>query len=70
MSMSIRPVVLKIGRNLRFRDHLRTHAQDRQRYEHTKRALARLDWPDMNAYAAAKTDVIESILSAAQTPHG
>ena len=58
----------EVERNLRFRDHLRTHAQDRQRYEHTKRALAQSDWPDMNAYAAAKTEVIESVLSAAQLP--
>lgn len=58
----------EIYRNLGFRDHLRTHALDRQRYEHTKRALAQLDWPDMNAYAAAKTEVIESILSAVHLP--
>lgn len=56
----------EIERNLRFRDHLRAHAQDRQRYEETKRTLARIDWPDMNAYAAAKTEVIESILTAAR----
>src|SRR5262249_8378744 len=58
----------EIDRNLRFRDRLRTHAQDRQRYEDTKRALARIDWPDMNAYAAAKTEVIESIIAAAGPP--
>jgi len=55
----------EIGRNVRFRDRLRAHAQDRKRYEHMKRSLAQLDWPDMNAYAAAKTEVIESILAAA-----
>lgn len=58
----------EIDRNLRFRDHLRMHAPDRQRYEQTKRALARIDWPDMNAYAAAKTEVIESLLAIAQAP--
>jgi GrpB-like predicted nucleotidyltransferase (UPF0157 family) len=60
----------EIERNLIFRDRLRTDAQDRQRYEKTKRALAQGDWPDMNAYAHAKTDVIESILSAARAPTG
>ena len=53
-------------RNVRFRDRLRTHAEDRQRYEQTKRALARMDWPDTNAYANAKSEVIESILSGAR----
>jgi GrpB-like predicted nucleotidyltransferase (UPF0157 family) len=43
-----------------------SHAEDRQRYEQTKRALARMDWPDMNAYANAKSEVIESILSGAR----
>lgn len=32
----------------------------------TKRELAARDWPDTNAYAAAKTAVIESIISAAR----
>jgi GrpB-like predicted nucleotidyltransferase (UPF0157 family) len=58
----------EIARNLDFRNRLRTHSQDRQRYEQIKRALARRDWPDMNAYAQAKSEVIESILSAARTP--
>lgn len=53
-------------RVLSFRDRLRGNPRDLQRYEETTRALARLDWPDMNAYAAAKTAVIESILSAAR----
>jgi GrpB-like predicted nucleotidyltransferase (UPF0157 family) len=53
----------EIKRNLGFRDHLRNNAEDRQRYEEVKRALARVEWPDMNAYADAKTEVIESILS-------
>jgi GrpB-like predicted nucleotidyltransferase (UPF0157 family) len=41
-----------------------SHAEDRQRYEQTKRTLARMDWPDMNAYANAKSEVIEGILLA------
>jgi GrpB-like predicted nucleotidyltransferase (UPF0157 family) len=56
----------EIERNLSFRDRLRANAQDRQRYEETKRTLARIDWPDMNAYADAKTEVIESIITAAR----
>jgi GrpB-like predicted nucleotidyltransferase (UPF0157 family) len=31
-----------------------------------KRKLAAKEWPDMNAYADAKTEVIESILAAEQ----
>ena len=57
----------EIQRNLLFRDRLRTNVDDRRRYEQTKRELATRDWSDMNDYAAAKTDVIESIISAAQT---
>lgn len=43
------------------RDQLRHDADDRSLYEQTKRRLAQQDWPDMNAYAEAKTDVIEAI---------
>lgn len=57
----------EIQRNLLFRDRLRTNVDDRQRYEQTKRELARQDWSDMNDYATAKTDVVESIIAAAQT---
>lgn len=45
----------EIRRNLLFRDRLRSHHADRKRYEETKRRLASQSWPDMNAYAAAKT---------------
>jgi GrpB-like predicted nucleotidyltransferase (UPF0157 family) len=55
----------EIQRNLIFRDRLRTNIDDRRRYEQTKRELAKKDWSDMNDYATAKTDVIESIISAA-----
>src|ERR1051325_10086773 len=57
----------EIQRNLLFRDRLRTNVDDRRRYEQTKRELATRDWSDMNDYAAAKTDVIESIITATQT---
>ncbi len=49
------------GDYLVFRDHLRADASDRAWYEHTKRELASRDWPDMNAYAEAKTSVVEEI---------
>jgi len=55
----------EIFRFLTFRDRLRTNAEERKRYEDTKRRLAAQSWPDMNAYAEAKTDIVESILAAA-----
>lgn len=54
----------EIERLLAFRDRLRENAADRRRYEQTKRGLAAGEWPDMNAYADAKTTVIEEIIAA------
>jgi GrpB-like predicted nucleotidyltransferase (UPF0157 family) len=59
------PGAPEISRNVIFRDRLRHSAEDRARYEALKRGLAAQDWPDMNAYAKAKTDIIESIIAAA-----
>jgi len=56
----------EIERNLTFRDRLRRNIDDRSRYEQTKRELAAKEWPDMNAYADAKAEVIESIIAASQ----
>ncbi|HKN82950.1 MAG TPA: GrpB family protein [Pyrinomonadaceae bacterium] len=56
----------EIQRNLIFRDRLRCNSDDRNRYEHTKREVAMKEWPDGNAYADAKSDVIESIIAGAQ----
>lgn len=56
----------EVERNLTFRDRLRRNPDDRRRYERTKRELAAQEWPDMNAYAEAKTEVIESILAASR----
>jgi len=56
----------EIQRNLAFRDRLRRNIDDRCRYERAKRELAAKDWSDMNAYAEAKTEVIESIIAAEQ----
>ena len=46
---------------LLLRDHLRHNEADRDLYEWTKRSLVAMEWPDMNAYAEAKTDVITEI---------
>ena len=56
----------EIERNLAFRDRLRRNIDDRRRYEQTKRELAAKEWSDMNEYADAKTEVIESIIAASQ----
>jgi GrpB-like predicted nucleotidyltransferase (UPF0157 family) len=52
--------------HLVLRDHLRRNGADRALYERTKRELVRSDWPDMNAYADAKTDVITQIMTRAR----
>ena len=57
----------EITRTLTFRDRLRRNSDDRTRYEQTKRQLATQDWSDMNAYAQAKTVVIEDMIAASQT---
>jgi GrpB-like predicted nucleotidyltransferase (UPF0157 family) len=58
-------VAPEIIRVLTLRDRLRTNPEERKRYEETKRRLAARSWPDMDTYAQAKTDVIESIMAAA-----
>ncbi len=57
----------EIQRNLIFRDRLRRNIHDRRRYEQTKRQLAATNLPDHQAYTDAKTDVIESVIAAAQS---
>ena len=52
-------------RHLAFRDHLRSHPTDRLRYEAVKRKLSKEDWPDMNDYARAKSEVVEEITTRA-----
>jgi GrpB-like predicted nucleotidyltransferase (UPF0157 family) len=56
----------EIPRTLIFRDRLRRNVNDRRQYEQTKRELAAKEWLDMNAYANAKTKVIETIIAAAE----
>ncbi|WP_280497787.1 GrpB family protein [Nocardia asiatica] len=55
----------EIERILAFRDWLRTHEDDRDYYERTKRELARRDWKYVQHYANAKSEVIEEILGRA-----
>jgi GrpB-like predicted nucleotidyltransferase (UPF0157 family) len=55
---------------LLLRDHLRRDEADRALYERTKRDLLTRDWSDMNAYADAKTDVIEAIKARARERNG
>src|SRR5690606_1766710 len=52
-------------RMLRFRDRLRTSAEDRGLYERTKRELAERTWRTVREYGDAKTAVVEEILSRA-----
>jgi GrpB-like predicted nucleotidyltransferase (UPF0157 family) len=59
------PGLPEISRIITFRDRLRRSAEDRAEYEAVKRRLAAQSWPDMNAYAEAKTSIIESIMAAA-----
>jgi len=56
---------LEVARLLAFRDRLRANLEDRLLYESVKRKLAGEDWPDMNAYARAKTEVVEQIIARA-----
>jgi GrpB-like predicted nucleotidyltransferase (UPF0157 family) len=56
----------EIGRNLIFRDRLRNNNEARRTYEDVKRKLATQSWADMNAYADAKSEVIERIIADAR----
>lgn len=57
---------VEIERVLTFRERLRRNAEDRRLYEEMKRELASKEWPDMNAYADAKTELIETIIDASK----
>jgi GrpB-like predicted nucleotidyltransferase (UPF0157 family) len=56
---------VEVARHVAFRDHLRSHAEDRLRYEALKRKLAQEEWADMNAYARAKGELVEEIIARA-----
>lgn len=55
----------EIARVLGFRNWLRTHPDDRDRYEQTKRELSRRDWRYVQNYADAKTEIVEDIIARA-----
>jgi GrpB-like predicted nucleotidyltransferase (UPF0157 family) len=52
----------EIARMLAFRDRLRTHDDERDRYEEAKRDLAARDWEYVQWYADAKGEVVEGII--------
>lgn len=51
----------EIDRVIGFRDWLRTHEDDRDRYASTKRELARQHWSTVQEYADAKNDIVREI---------
>jgi GrpB-like predicted nucleotidyltransferase (UPF0157 family) len=53
-------------RHLLFRDWRCRDADDRERYGAAKRELALRDWPDVNAYADAKSEIVEEITARAE----
>ena len=55
----------EIERYLLLRERLREDEGDRELYARTKRELASRDWPSMQHYAEAKTEVIEGIIARA-----
>jgi GrpB-like predicted nucleotidyltransferase (UPF0157 family) len=55
----------EIERMLAFRDRLRTHDEERIRYENTKRELASRQWTYVQHYADAKGEVVEGIIERA-----
>ena len=55
----------EIGRYLLLRDRLRQDDGERELYARTKRDLATKDWPSVDHYAEAKTEIIEDIISRA-----
>ena len=59
---------VELERMVRFRDWLRTHDEDRELYERTKRELAARTWAHVQNYADAKTEVVEAIIARAGGP--
>ena len=56
---------LQAVRHLAFRDYLRAHADERDRYAAVKLELAARDWTYMQEYADAKNEVIDEIAARA-----
>jgi GrpB-like predicted nucleotidyltransferase (UPF0157 family) len=61
---------VELDRMVGFRDWLRTHPEDRDLYERTKRELAARTWRHVQHYADAKTEVVEAIIARAGLPRG
>lgn len=61
--LSPRYGAVEIRRMLDFRDWLRAHDDDRDRYEAVKRDLATRRWRTVQDYADAKSGVVEAILA-------
>jgi GrpB-like predicted nucleotidyltransferase (UPF0157 family) len=59
-----------IERMLAFRDRLRTHDDERRRYEAVKRDLAARHWTYVQHYADAKGEVVEGIVARALAGRG
>lgn len=55
----------EIDRMLRFRDRLRAHPADRDRYAAVKRELAQRTWRHVQHYAEAKTAIVTEIMARA-----
>jgi GrpB-like predicted nucleotidyltransferase (UPF0157 family) len=61
---------VELDRMVGFRDWLRTHPDDRELYERTKRELAARTWRHVQHYADAKTEVVEAIIARTGLPAG
>ena len=55
----------EVAAMLRFRDHLRGNADDRERYARTKHELAARKWKHVQQYADAKSEIVREILARA-----
>ena len=61
---------VELERMVGFRDWLRTHDDDRQLYESTKRELIGREWTYVQEYADQKTAVVAAITARAGLPAG
>jgi GrpB-like predicted nucleotidyltransferase (UPF0157 family) len=55
----------EVERMLLFRDRLRAHPDERERYAQAKRRLAARTWAYVQDYADAKSEVVEAIIARA-----
>jgi GrpB-like predicted nucleotidyltransferase (UPF0157 family) len=57
------PGCAEVERMLLFRDRLRAHPDERERYAQAKRELAARTWAYVQDYADAKSEVVEAIIA-------